>query len=308
MYLCSKHSDLRRFGVMLIAPFAVVLFAFTGCGGGGGGGGSKTGPSGNVTVTGLVLVTETGNPPNPAATVSINGYTTTTGTDGTFSLASVAATATTGSVTATGEQPYTLSLILTNNTGTYNLGNIFISSAAYTASASGTVVTPVKGVYQAVSGAEVTISGSTVLAATDGTFTIPNLAVGLGSDPTIQIGTVQATGYVPKPITTQFPLITGANPLGQIVVQSPVGATPGVPYTISGKVVQGTTGLPNIPVTISTTPSTNTVTDANGNYAFWVVAGAYTITGLNVSTNQSATVNVTLTSTAVPVTAPNINL
>ena len=306
MQLCNENTGLRRMTGMLLALLLALSAGLTGCGGGGGGGGS-TGPSGNVTVTGLVLVAETGNPPSPAATIAINGHTATTGTDGTFTLSNVAATATAATVTAAGEMPRTLTLVLTDTTGTYDLGNIFISSGGYTASASGTIVTPVKGLYQAVGGANVTIAGSTVLSGADGSFSITGLPVGLGSDPTVQIGTVQAKEFVDKPITTQFPFVTGANPLGQIVIQSPVGATPGVPYTITGKVEHGTTGLPTIPVTITYgSTQLTTQTDANGNYYFWVVPGAYTILAVE-SANVEMSVHVTVNTTNTVVTAPPIN-
>ncbi len=308
MHLCNRQSGSSRIGGVLIALLLALLAGLSGCGGGGGGG-TSTGPSGNVTVTGTVIVAETGNPPSPAATVAIDGHTATTAADGTFSVANVASSAKTATVTAAGETTLTLALVLTNTTGTFNLGNVFISSGGYTASASGIIVTPVKGQYQAVGGADVTIAGSTVLSGTDGSFSITGLPVGLGADPTIQIGLVQAKGYVNKPITVQLPLITGANDLGQIVIQSPVGATPGVPYTITGKVQHGTAGVPGISVAIFSgdTQLGNPVsTDANGNYYFWVVPGSYSIIAVQ-SGGQQSKVQVTLSAPNVPVTAPTIS-
>ncbi len=288
---------------MIILLMSLVTVMLTGCGGGGGGGGS-TG-TGNTTVSGTVLLVETNLPPSPGAVVTIGGQQATTDATGAFTLTSVSSSATSGTVTATGEQPLTLALHLTS--GQVNaLGTIYVSSTGYTAIASGTVASSTNGVNKPISGATVTIGGQSTVTASDGTFTISNLPVGLGTDPTTHIGNIQATGYVNKPITVQFPLATGSNPLGTLLLGAPIASsTPGQPFTIYGFVTKG--GNPfSTSVTLSPTvgplvAQTNPVT---GEYFFWVPAGTYTVQELSSGTSKT----VTVTSTATPVEAPAIGL
>ncbi|CCW35386.1 Carboxypeptidase regulatory-like domain [Chthonomonas calidirosea] len=276
-----------------------------GCGGGGGGA-----SSGNLTVIGTVLTVETDAPPNPPATVSIAGHSTTTSTNGAFTLTGIPASATTATVSAQGEQTLTLHLQLpSQSTQPVNLGTIFLSASGYNASVTGQIVTTVNGQNQPVGGATVTIGGSSTLSGSDGSFTISNLPVGLGNDPNIPIGSVSATGYVTKQIFVQAPLIAGVNPLGPISLGAPISSSvPGLPYTIIGKVLKNGQGQPNYPVILQqgSTVVGNTHTDSTGTFSFWVVPGSYTIV-VFLPDGSSVTQPVTLQSTNQPVTQ-NVNL
>ncbi len=298
-----------RRGALLALMGIVALLV--GCGGGGGGGGA---PSGNITVTGTVLVATNDQPPSPPATVTVGGHSATTDTAGNFTIQGVAKTATTGTVSASGMQTLNLTVKLfpdANNNAA--LGNIFISTVAYTAVATGTVVSEVNGSFKPVSGASVTISGDTTTTAADGTFQISNLAVGTGEDPTLPIGLVQATGFVSKPLyAVLFPLASGTNNLGQIVLGAPIsGTSPSPPYTITGQVLKGTQPQPGVSVAIVDSSGNvlgnPVVSDSNGAFFFWVIPGTYNLIATIPNSNQEIKQPVTLKAANVPVTQ-NITL
>jgi hypothetical protein len=246
-----------------------------------------------------VLLVETEQPPNPGATVTIGGQSVTTAVgDGSFTLTGVPANATTGTVSAAGELPLTLTLKLT--AGQVNdLGTIFLSSAGYNASASGQIVNSQN---QPVAGASVTIGGQTTTSAADGTFTINNLPVGLGGDPNTPIGLVHATGFVDKPIVTTIALGAGPNNLGPIPLGQPIGQIPGQPYDVFGFVKKNGQPVASAPVNLGPTAQgpLETHTDSTGAYFFWVPAGTYTVTDLNTNKSQQVTVQSTGTPVHVP--------
>lgn len=285
---------------MLLA--AVALLA--GCGGGGGGGGNNGTP---VAVTGTVLRAETGVAPNPSAVVNIGGTTVTTAADGTFSF-NPPSNATSATISATGSQTRTITIALVAGQ-TNSLGTIFISDTGYTANVNGRVVASVSGALQAVGNAKVTIGNVTATTATDGTFNLTGLPVGLGNVSGV-VGKVTATGFEDKAITDanlQFPLVAGANAIGDLLIAAPSGSTPLPPYTISGVVTVGGRAQSGITVTLSTTTATigSTVTDASGVYTFWVAPGTYILQATNGGTHMQTSVQLQKLDT--PVTAPTIN-
>lgn len=298
----------RLSAAMLIV--AVLLVASSGCGGGGGGGGPTTS---TVTVTGTVLSAASFSPPASPATVVIGGSSIVTNADGTFSF-SAPANATTAAVSATGEVSRTIKIILKANQ-VNNLGNIFLADTGsdYTASVTGRVVASVKGVNQPVGNATVIIGNVIGTSATDGTFTLTGLPVGLGSVDGLY-GKVTATGFSDKLITAdtlQFALVTGANNIGDLLIAQPSGTTPLPPYTVTG--VINVAGKPGAGVTVaialpgSASSLGQTQTDSNGNYFFWVAPATYTVTAQD-SSGTILSENVTLTSLTTPVTAAVLNL
>lgn len=297
MHTYRQQSLILRAGLIIL--YSALL---SGCGGGGGGGGAV---NGNLTLIGSVLLVDTNLAPNPAATITIAGHTATTSASGGFVLTNIPASATTGTVSAAAEQTLTLTLALpATSTQAINLGTIYLSSVGYTASASGQVATTVSGQNQAVGGATVTIAGSSALTATDGTFNISNLPVGLGSDPNTPIGSVTASNFVTKQIFVQAPLITGSNPLGTILLGAPISGTlPGLPYTIIGQVLKGGVGQSGYPVALSQGSAVlgTVTTDNTGTFSFWVVPGTYLLT-VGLPSGSFVTQSVTLASANQPVT------
>jgi hypothetical protein len=286
--------------LLCLIPLALA----TGCGGGGGGGGS----TGSATVTGRILLVSTAQAPDPVATVTIGGASTTTGTSGTFTLTNVSTKATTVKIVATGETTLTQALPTLTDGATTDLGDIYLCADTYTASMTGTVVSA--DTLDAISGATVRINGFIATTAGNGSFTITGLPIGLGSG-SAQVGVIKATGYDDKYLTLDYELDSGANNIGQIVMSPPVTTVPGGPKTLDGTVtLQGSSDATDTEVEILN--STGTVlgtyyTSSDGAFAFWVGKGTYTLrftaTGYSLKTVDVTitniatvkTVNVTLT-------------
>lgn len=308
MRSCFTIRGLKMTCFLLTA--LVLPFVLSGCGGGGGG--NSAAPA---DVTGKVLRGETNVAPNPAATVSIGGKSVATQADGTFTLTGVPSNATTANITASGSQARQVPITLKPNVSN-DLGTLFLTdnAAGYTATVTGRIVTQDSG--QPVGNATVSIASVSTSSKTDGTFSLAGLPVDLGASMPAGtvVGSVKANGFEDKPITVEtlgFPLVKGANPIGDIRIASPVGSLPpGLPSTVRGVVtVQGQ--KPSGGVTITLTSNGNnlgtTTTDTNGNYSFWVVPATYTVTA-NFPGFPAKSAQVTLARLDTPVTAPTINL
>jgi hypothetical protein len=311
----SKNKINSRRAMLILVIMAVTAALFTGCGGGGGSSGGGGGGGGaTVTVTGTVLDAQTYAPPTSAAMLVIGGATiTTNAATGTFT-GTVGSNATTAVVSAPGEISRTIPITLVASQ-VNNLGNIFLAAtgSGYTASVNGVVVTTVKGVTTPVGGATVNIGNVVGVSATNGTFTLNGLPVGLGSVDGLY-GTVTAKGFAVKLITAdvlQFALVTGSNNIGNLLLGVPVGSTPVPPYTITG--VVDVAGVPGSGVTVAISVQggsqlAQTTTDANGNYYFWVAPATYAIAASDTTGGAPVGENVTVVNLTTPVTAPTLNL
>jgi hypothetical protein len=282
----------------MVAALCATLF---GCGGGGGG-------APPADVSGRILLTTTGQPPNPAATVTIAGRSIQTLNDGTFILRGVASDSRQIQVTAQGLQPLTQSLPTLTANQVNNLGDIFLSDTGYTAVVKGRVVRA--DTLAELAGATVRISGQVTTTDANGTFTLTGLPVGLGG--TLEVGLIKAASFEDKPVRIDPPL--GASPpdndLGDIPVAPPVGGIPGGPTTIRGTVsLQGQTNLSLTTVTLINKSNGQTlgtqVTAADGKYGFWVPAGQYQVKAEHPGPPafQPQTKDVTLSRTDQPQTA-----
>jgi hypothetical protein len=292
---------------------ALAALSLGGCGGGGGGGAAP------ANVSGHIHEATDGSAPNPAATISIGGVIGASSTsDGSFVLSGVPSDATTLTATATGAQTLNLPITLQANQSN-NLGDIFLSNTGYTATVTGRVVTSVSGANQPVGNATVVLAGQTVKTGTDGKFTLNNLPVDLGnSNVTFKAGMITAAGFVEKDLTTdtsQFPLASGTNAWGDILIGTDTGGTPLPVYTIKVTVKVNGTATAGLSVTLFSQTAgggngnnLGPATDAGGGiYTFWVVPGAYNIQA-TVGGGSTQKVSVTLLKLDTPVTAPDINL
>jgi hypothetical protein len=201
-----------------IGVFCALAVALTGCGGGGGG----TSGGGNTTVTGTVLSVETNLPAAAGATVKIGGQSVVTDANGNFTLSNIASNTTTGTVTAAGELPLTLTFVLKANASN-SLGTLYLSNVGYTATVTGRVVANIKGVTTPIGNATVTIANATTQSKTDGTFTLNNLPVGLGANAGT-VGMITATGFATKTLTADnlgFALVAGSNAIGDLLIAAP---------------------------------------------------------------------------------------
>jgi hypothetical protein len=283
--------------MLSVAALCATMF---GCGGGGGG-------APPADVAGRILLTTTGQPPNPAATVTIAGRSVQTLNDGTFILRGVGSDARQIQVSAQGLLPLTQPLPTLTANQVNNLGDIFLSGIGYTAVAKGRVVRA--DTLAELAGARVRISGQVTTTAADGTFTLSGLPVGLGG--MMEVGLITAANFEDKPVRIDPPL--GASPpdndLGDILVAPPVGGIPGGPTTIRGTVsLQGRTNFAGTTVTLLNKSNGQTlgtqVTAADGRYGFWVPVGQYQVKAEHPGPPafQSQTKDVTLSRTDQPQT------
>lgn len=285
-----------------------IMGGSVGCGGGGGGLPAD--------IRGRILLVTTGQPPNPAATVSVAGASPVqTLADGTFIIRNASASATEIVVSAAGMTTLRQTLPTLTPNSVNDLGDIFLTDSTYNADVDGTIVRA--DTLAPVAGATIRISGKVATSAADGTFAITGLPVGLGG-PDVQIGLVRATGFEDKPIYIDFPLGATAPPdnlvnhLGDLVISPPVGGIPGGPTTIRGKVtLQGQSVHTGTTVTLIRASDGaelgSVLTLDDGSYGFWVPVGQYRVraerTGYQTQTvdanvtrlDQPVTVNITLT-------------
>jgi hypothetical protein len=292
----------RRAGAWLAA--GVVALTALGCGGGGGG-------AAPADVIGRILLTTTGQPPNPAATVSVAGAAAVqTAVDGSFTIRNASSAATQIVVSAAGMTTLrqTLPALIANAVN--DLGDVYMTDSTYDADVDGVIVRA--DTLAPITGATVVLSGKRAVSAANGAFAIQDLPVGLGGLG-LAVGKVTATGFEEKPIIIDLPLGATAPPdnlvnhLGDILVSPPVGGIPGGPTTISGQVLlQGQTLHTGTTVTLIRRPDLVelgwVLTTDTGSYGFWVPAGDYRLRAERTG-YQTKTVDVTLVRPDQPVTA-----
>jgi hypothetical protein len=267
-------------------------------------------------VVGRILLTTTGAPPNPSATVSVAGAPAVqTLVDGSFTIRNASSTATEITVTAAGMTTLRQKLPALTPNAVNDLGDIYITDTTYNADVDGRVLRA--DTFEPIAGAQVVISGLRTTSDALGAFTLKGLPVGLGGLGQA-VGKVTATGFEVKPIIIDLPLGPTAPPdnlvnhLGDILVSPPVGGIPGGPSTIYGKVLlQGQTAHGGSTVTLIRVSDGATLgsvlTLADGSYGFWVPVGAYRVraehTGFTSQTvdatvvrlDSPVVVNITLT-------------
>lgn len=297
-----------RSALAIIGASLGVALAAGGCGGGGGGGTPAD-------IVGRVLLTTTGQPPNPAATVTVAGAASvSTGVDGSFTIRNASSAAKEITVSATGMTTLRQALPTLTPNAVNDLGDIFLTDSTYNADVDGVVVRA--DTLAAVSGAVVLISGLRTTSDASGAFSLKGLPVGLGGT-NQPVGKVIATGFEPKSLILDLPLGPTAPPdnlvnhLGEILVSPPVGSIPGGPFTVGGKVtLQGQTVHSGVTVTLIRVSDDVTLgsllTNDAGAFGFWVPVGAYRVRAEKAGFETQA-MTVTLTRLDQPVTA-NITL
>ena len=308
-------SVLRRGKGWLLLAFAVLIVGLIGCGSGGGS--NNGGGGGDATLHGKILLVSTSAQPAPSTFVEIGGVQgQASDSDGQFNLTAIPATATVLTIrnvngSGTEQLRRTLTVQLTSGQTT-DLGVIYLSDQGYTANIGGRVVTQVNSVSQVVAGAKITVSGVKATSNVNGTFSMTGLPVGLGSLPGALLGDVRAAGFEVKEIVSETlgpPLVTGNNPIPDIIISAPVGSTPLPPFTVTGKVTVQGVSQAGITVNLKAGVANlgSITTDSGGNYFFWVVPDTYTITA-SKSGFASKQVTVKLNRTDTPVTASSIDL
>lgn len=280
-----------------------IALAAGGCGGGGGG-------AAPADIVGRILLTTTGQPPNPVATVSIAGAASVqTLVDGSFTIRNASSAATQITVTAAGMTVLRQQLPVLTPNAVNDLGVIYLTDTTYNANVDGTVVRA--DTLAPIAGAAVVISGLRTTTDAAGAFALSGLPVGLGGLG-LEVGKVTAAGFEVKPIIIDLPLGPTAPPdnlvnhIGEILVSPPVGGIPGGPSTLNGKVLlQGQTVHAGTTVTLIRASDGAelgwVLTPDSGAYGFWAPIGSYRIRAEHAGF-QTKTVDVALTRLDVPVT------
>ena len=290
-----------RFAGMLAAVVSICV-AGVGCGGGGG--------ALPADIVGRILLTTTGQPPNPAATVSVAGAPgVQTLVDGSFTIRNASSTATQITVTAAGMTVLRQQLPPLTPNSVNDLGVIFLTDSTYNADVDGKVVRA--DTLAPIAGASVVISGLRTTTDASGAFALSGLPVGLGGMG-LEVGKVTAVGFEVKPVVIDLPLGPTVPPdnlvnhLGEILVSPPVGGIPGGPTTVNGRVLlQGQTVHSGTTVTLIRASDGvalgAVLTPDSGAYGFWVPVGAYQVRAEHTG-YQAKTVDVSVTRLDTPVT------
>jgi hypothetical protein len=262
------------------------LLVLAGCGGGGGGGGGT-----GTTVAGRILDSARNDQPVASAVVEIGGATTTTGTDGAFTLRGARVGSSTATVRAPGVDAQTIALPTPVTEGSNGPFDLIINIGQIR----GRVLTAQN---QPASGALVTViaTGDNVTTGADGTFQIEDLPA-VETEVTAVLGTASAT----KTVT----IANGVTEAGDLtLVNDPNPNPPGQPNTIVGTVRSAVSNatLANVVVQLlqNGVERERTATDAAGNYGFYVPVGTYVLraSGTGVSTVEGTA---TVTNPAQPV-------
>jgi hypothetical protein len=267
----------------LLTAAVLCAVALLGCGGGGGG----VAPA---NVIGRIVTVSSGAPIS-GVTVSAGGASFQTLADGSFNLQNIPSNTTQIVVSGPGIKTLTQTLPTLTPNAINDLRDIFVldtsdPNALYNTNLKWQVVR--NDTKAPVAGAFVTISGQSTTTDANGNFSFSNLPAGLGGL-TTPVGLVKATGFEDKPIILEFPLDPSPPdnaPPGAIEIAVPVGSDPPPgPFNITGKVsLSGNpppTDLSFTTVTLINKADGATVatftTRADGRYAFWVLAGDYTV-------------------------------
>lgn len=275
--------------LLSLALFAMLLLI--GCGGGGGGGGTT---GGDVTrlLVGRVLWVPTGAPTNPEATVQVGTATAQTNpTDGSFEVA--APTTATEIVVIWRATPDSSPVVFTFTVGasteTTDLGDLWIGPE--TTTVVGRVLSTADSI--PIADAEVSFGGRTTKSASDGSWTLTNVAYSstdLASFLGIQ-GKVTRAGFNATTFFAAQGAIGGIVTIPDILMSPESDPNPPpAPYNIWGTVsplafASGTI----VQLLENGVPIRQFTVGADGKYAFWVVAGSYVIRANNPGNGKTAT-------------------
>lgn len=282
----------------VLALSLLMLMLLVGCGGGGGGGSTAT-------ATGRVIFMTTGQAPNPAATVQVGNVTTTTDSEGAFSLNAPAGSTSLLVIYQASQNSTSITFrfdIEPPLSGMQNLGDLYIGPQKVVVT--GRIVSSVDS--SPVSGAVVRLGGQRAVTDANGVFTFPEFpydAQNVGAFLGLQ-GSVTKAGFFDR---TFFP-DTGANNGVVTLLDITITPTGGVdppppPATIFGNVNPASLA-PGTVLTLSQngTPIRQTTVGTDGSYGFLVQAGVYTISGQNpINGRVVQPVQVTLNDPASPV-------
>ncbi len=274
----------------------LMLLLLSACGGGG------LGPA--AILQGRVVIVSTGLPPNPVATVEVDGIRTTTDRqEGTFRIA-VPPTATQLTVKAQGLPDFTFRLPPLQAGQTYDLGDLYIGPQ--TVVVRGRIIDALT--QNPVENAIITLLGQTAQSDHNGRFTLNNVAYDPNGvlDPE---GNIVRTGYLPRRFLVDQPPIQGEIELGDIPLQPETDENPpNTPGNVQGIVQVPTEPAVGTRIDIYSPPDAQfpiesvIVTRESGEFRLWLLPGTYKLRFTSVSGNRHAERSpITVTSLTTPV-------
>jgi hypothetical protein len=248
----------------------LVCLTIVACGGGGGTGGTAT-------AVGRVLNVQTGQAPNPDASVSLGGGAPvlTSSVDGSFAAQGPAgSTQITVDTGVFGTKIFTVSPVV----GTTSVGDLWIGPEEITLQ--GRVVNGSDG--SPVQGATVSFAGRAGTTNASGVFQIANVAYSSANQSVFWgiVGTIKKPGFVTTTFSASpFTASGGIVDIGDLLITSLTDPNPPPqPYNIYGKVFAA--GGPSgtvVTLKLGGTPVRIVNVGSDGKYYFWVAPGSYTI-------------------------------
>lgn len=270
----------------------VVGLLLLGCGGGGGGGVTS------VQLTGLVENITNGGAPSPAASVQVGSTSVNTGSDGSFTITAPPGTDFVLVVyTPSGGSPLTFRFDFAPATEDKDLGRLIVGPQQVTV----TGAIRNQSDNSAISGATVTLGGVRALTASNGVYSLLNVAYDPGAASTFfnLEGRAGKAGFFPRIYYPDNAPIGGVASISDVFLQPDSGtAPPGTPYNLEGFVNPTPDGVGAVvELRQGATVVRRMTTGSDRRYAFWVAPGNYMVIATK-GTLTSGLVPVTLSSPA----------
>ncbi|MEX2243513.1 MAG: hypothetical protein WD716_06655 [Fimbriimonadaceae bacterium] len=259
-----------------------------GCGGGGG-------PAPVVAVlVGRVLWIESNAAPDPVASVTSGGNSTTTDVvDGSFQL-DTALGATNATISwSDGGAPVVFTFTFPPASGVVDIGDVYIGPDTVTVH--GTVIDSSSGL--PVEGALVKLAGRSAITAANGEFNVLDVAYSNAAPAAFGdlIGEVSMVLYVTRQFSPPVNAVAGVVEVGTLqITPESAGDPPPLPANITGRILPLPAGAGAL-VELLDGPTVirSTIADGAGEYRFWVGVGTYTVRATSGLLTGSESVTVT---------------
>lgn len=292
----------RSFLIWLLSALILLL---AGCGGGGGG---SAGPT-NITLSGLVETINNFGAPVTPATIQQGTLTTVTASDGSFSLSVPPGTSSILVIyTPPGGTALTFRFDFAAATTNTDLGTLVVGPEKI--QATGRVLNQIDNT--PLSGARVLFGGISALTASNGTFTLNDVAYDStrpGNFFAVE-GRAGKAGFFIRLFSAENGPASGIANLGDITLLPDSGnVAPGTPYNIEGTV--GPIG--DAPGTIITLSSGSTLirqftVGTDRRFGFWVAPGMYTIRGTKPGSSLTVPATTVVLSSPVSTVRQDVSL
>ncbi len=280
----------KRLLAALVFLMAVCFLVACGGGGGGTGGGGTT----TVSILGRAIWIVNGGAVSPVATVRIGSVSTTTNAvDGGFALDVPAGATSLTLSTTVGGTPIIRTFTFPAASSSTDLGDLFIGPEEV--SVSGRAISSSTG--DAVAGAKISLGGRSAVSASDGRFSLANVAYSSTSQAVFLglQGEASAAGYFTGFFSPPSAAVGGVAAVGDVSLVPTGGITPPpLPTNLSVSVAPSGAGS-SVEVLSGAAVIRTQTADASGRAAFWLPAGAYTVRAVKAAQTGSSPVTITST-------------